>query len=74
MISCGICRKLQLGGQLSRMIVGDGSPVPQPVVYGFADNDANMPPITAGTGNPSPTMAMVSRMPNYNQTNTPSGS
>ena len=49
-------------------IVGDGFPVPQPTVYGFAETDAKTKIFTAGTGNPSPTMAMI------NWFNTPSGS
>ena len=36
--------------------VGDGSPVPKPDDYGFADTDVKIWHITAGTGNPSPTM------------------
>ena len=35
--------------------VGDGSPVPKPTGYGFAEKDANIQHFTAGTGNPSPT-------------------
>ena len=36
--------------------VGDGSPVPKPIVYGFAETNAKIQHITAGTGNPSPTI------------------
>ena len=42
-------------------IVGDGFPVPQPAVYGFAGKDAETIHFTAGTGNPSPTRALVNR-------------
>ena len=43
-------------------IVGDGFPVPQPTDYGFAETDAKTKHITAGTGNPSPTMALDNRI------------
>ena len=38
-------------------IVGDGFPVPKPNSYEFAETDAKIKHFTAGTGNPSPTMA-----------------
>ena len=43
-------------------IVGDGFPVPQPTVYGFAENNMENQHFTAGTGNPSPTMALINRL------------
>ena len=44
------------------------TPGPQPADYGFAETDVKTTHFTAGTGNPSPTMALVNRF------NSPSGS